>query len=115
MIEPDDQFGEWTIGDGLALLLDPYDELEHLECDGFSRVASYVLARGRVPHRRYAGRCTVGRRLICPHFWIEIRTDEPWGGDRIDYRLGMWAGEATPHGVFPLDRPGPCTRESPWS
>jgi hypothetical protein len=100
MNEPDDRFGNGRIGAWLARLLDPYDGLKHLECDGFTRVASYVLTEAGIPHRCRAGTCVVGRRVVDPHLWIEA------GGFRIDYRLRRWVGAQAPHGVFALDLPG---------
>lgn len=78
-------------------LLDPYDGCD-LECDGFSRIAGYLLMQNGVSYKTYKGWCCVGGKyLIIPHFWIEA--DDL----TIDYRLGV---EGAPHGVFKQsDRP----------
>jgi hypothetical protein len=75
-------------------VLDQYDDLP-LECDGFTRVAHYVLERHNVPHKIQVGYAEFAGRTISPHFWIEV--DSGWV---IDYRLRMWLGEDAPHGVF---------------
>lgn len=77
-----------------GLLCDHDEELKHLECDGFTRVAHYVLHTNGVSHRCYKGTCTVGDKTIDPHFWIVA------GNLIVDYRLRMWAGDDAPHGVF---------------
>jgi hypothetical protein len=84
----------------IAEILDPYDELA-LECDGFTRVATYALTQAGIGHRIFAGECRVKTKLVEPHMWIQC------GEWTVDYRLGMWAGKDAPHGVFRVsDYPG---------
>jgi hypothetical protein len=77
----------------LTQLLDEYDSLP-LECDGFTRVVTYLLSQAGIEHKVFAGRCRVGTKVVAPHFWIRS------GRWTIDYRLRMWAGQNAPHGVF---------------
>lgn len=75
-------------------LLADADSISGLECDGFSRVASYILTKAEIPHRVLRGRVETLTCNVAPHFWLEAY------GWRIDYRLRMWAGPEAPHGVF---------------
>jgi hypothetical protein len=77
----------------LEMLLDRYDPLP-LECDGFSRVASYCLRANGVPHAVLCGAVTTPVGTVSPHCWIAV------GEWTVDYRLRMWAGPGVPHGVF---------------
>ncbi len=81
-------------------LLDPYDPLP-LECDGFTRVATYVLTRAGVPHDVYSGQVFVSGEHMPLHYWVILGD-----GTVVDYRLRMWFGEA-PHGVFEHNEDGP--------
>lgn len=74
-----------TMDQGLRDLLDPYDHLP-LECDGFTRVATYVLTMYGIPHKCYVGSCvSVSSNFeVCPHFWIEV------GEFVVDYRLILY-------------------------
>lgn len=87
--------------DRLQLLLNPYDSLRHLECDGLTQVLHRVLSDEKIPHTVYVGQVTHKpcARTIPLHFWIDV------GELRIDYRLRMWFGETLdiPHGVFSKD------------
>lgn len=87
--------------DRLRLLLDPYDSLQHLECDGLTQVFHRVLSDQKIQHTVYVGEVThkSSDRTIPLHFWIEV------GDLRVDYRLRMWLGETSdiPHGVFYKD------------
>ena len=79
-------------------LLHPYDvELPHLECDGFTRVAHYVLNKNGISHQCFRGTVTVGGRTIS-HWWIKS------GSMTVDFRLRMWMGENVPHGIFDAER-----------
>ncbi len=79
-------------------LLKRFDSLP-LECDGFSRVATYALTKLGVPHRVMGGYVETPAGVVQPHFWLVLD-----GGDGeawvVDYRLRMWAGPNMPHGVF---------------
>lgn len=79
--------------DKLTTLLNRLDRLP-LECDGFTRVASYILTINNIDHKVMAGSVLTTEGHIEPHFWIEA------GGWTVDYRLRMWAGQEMPHGVF---------------
>ena len=94
----------------LRQLCDPYGldpKLSGLECDGVSRVLSYVLAQHGIDHRLISGAVSWDG-LWMPHFWIEASA---W---MIDYRLRMWFGPhgkleprsklQPPQGIFRADR-----------
>jgi len=81
--------------DQLKFLFDPYDRYA-LECDGFTKVVTYVLRRAGLHHLVMSGICVCNGVLVSPHLWVEI------DNLIIDYRLRMWIrDEAAPHGVFP--------------
>lgn len=75
--------------------LNDLDKKLNLECDGFTRVVTYVLNHYSVPHTVYAGEATVDGATMEPHFWI-VTED----GLYIDYRLRMWLGQTASHGIF---------------
>ena len=78
-------------------LLAPHEDNKALECDGFTRVASYLLTENNIEHTVMMGSLTLGD-VMEPHFWIVLfETDHI-----IDYRARMWFGEhdEVPHGVF---------------
>lgn len=74
-------------------ILNRFDPLQ-LECDGFTRVASYALTQANIPHQVFGGTITVGKKTFPLHFWIKA------GGWTVDYRARMWFGPKAPHGVF---------------
>ena len=76
--------------------LEPYTSLP-LECDGMSRVLTYLLHRAGVPHQAYTGSLTIKGRSMPVHFWLVLED-----GRHIDYRARMWFGEHdhVPHGIF---------------
>lgn len=79
-----------------------YDKLS-LECDGMTRVLSYVLSEMEIGHVVCTGILT-GQRGSIPHFWIELEN-----GHYIDLRAQMWQGKEDniPHGIFnPKDYSG---------
>ena len=90
-------FGSVTINH-LSSLLDPYDYLKHLECDGLAQVFHRILTDEQIEHTVNIGKVTYKptNRIIPIHYWIDV------GDVRIDYRLKMWLGETLdiPHGVF---------------
>lgn len=80
------------------------EELSALECDGMTRVASYLLSEAGKAHRVCCGTISItgegGQRFVMePHLWVEI------GGLTIDYRARMWfpglPEVQVPHGIFP--------------
>ncbi len=75
-------------------ILDPYDKTR-TECDGFTRVATYLLTKAGIPHAVCTGQARWREDYLPLHFWIVL-------GDctMVDYRLRMWFGEEAPHGVF---------------
>jgi hypothetical protein len=88
----------------LHLLLNPYDKLHHLECDGLTHVIHRVLSDENIEHTIYTGRViySFNDEHIPIHYWIDI------DNIRIDYRAKMWLGDAPdiPHGIFyPTDYP----------
>ena len=69
-----------------------------LECDGLTRVISYVLACEKIDHKTMAGnlRRPSTEEVVASHVWIEV-------GDRtLDFKARLWLGnsEAIPHGLF---------------
>jgi hypothetical protein len=87
----------------LRLILDPYDALRHLECDGLTQVIHRVLSDQQLQHTIYIGQVIdkTNSHTIPIHYWIDAEEDV-----RIDYRARMWLGETPdiPHGVFhPVD------------
>ena len=82
----------------LALLLNPYHRLSHLECDGLTNVIHRTLADERIEHTVYTGQVinTANDDTIDVHLWIDVEEL------RIDYRARMWLGNTPdiPHGVF---------------
>ncbi len=88
----------------LHLLLNPYDDLHHLECDGLTHVIHRILSAENIENTIYAGQVinTSNSDTIPVHLWIDI------GDLRIDYRARMYLGDMPdiPHGVFyPVDYP----------
>ena len=85
----------------LHLILRSLDErCIMLECDGLTRIISYILQMAKVDHLVEIGALhteTVGE---IPHFWIKLHD-----GYIIDYRARMWLGNnpKVPHGVFQSD------------
>ena len=96
--------------DKLKSLLDSYDNCL-VECDGFTRIASYLLHKADVKHRVLVGHALVPNAagddhdLVRPHFWIEV-VDEDGLVVTVDYRLRCWCGDHAKHGVFYNDEFG---------
>lgn len=90
-----------TLINRLRLLLNPYDSLKHLECDGLTQVFHRVLSDEKIQHTVNIGQVIhkPTNQMIPIHYWIEV------GHLRIDYRLRMWLGKTldVPHGVFYKD------------
>lgn len=81
----------------ISVELRKYDGLK-LECDGLTRVLSYVLNQHKVKHKIMIGVLYhKGNKVVPIHWWI-ILAD----GRTVDYRARMWAGDVAtvPHGVF---------------
>lgn len=80
--------------------LERYDSCR-LECDGLTRVLSYVLSNADIPHTVMLGEIIdrLTDNSFSPHLWIELAD-----GRVVDYRARMWLGEAEyiPHGIFNL-------------
>lgn len=74
------------------------EQKQRLECDGLTRVASYILTSERIEHRTMAGSLYQpdSKQVVEPHFWIEI------DDCILDFRARMWLGEAdtVPNGLF---------------
>lgn len=96
-MNPSDRKNELLIN-RLQLLLNPYDSLSHLECDGLTQIFHTVLSDENIQHTVIIGRVIhkSTERTIPLHYWIDV------GELRIDYRLRMWLGETSdiPHGAF---------------
>ena len=86
----------------LEAILNPYENCP-LECDGFTRIASYLLNKNSIKFQAYCGIATINGEVVDPHFWIESHDFI------VDYRLRMWLGETAPHGVFV--KPDTCVYE----
>ena len=75
-----------------------------LECDGMTRVVSYVLRQANIPHDVYMGLVYQGEEKLVPiHYWVTLPDARI-----IDYKLRMWVGDRpdVPHGIFiPSDFP----------
>ena len=88
----------------LREILDQHDRCR-VECDGFIRIAAYVLEQAGIPFKVYTGYAYVRNAddtdddLVNPHWWIEVQ-DEDDLTLTVDYRLRMWCGDHAPHGVF---------------
>ena len=89
-------------------MLEHYDK-PGLECDGATRVFSWLLKEVKTPHTIMFGQLDFTRlsakeksrdEVVYPHYWIEL--DD---GFIIDYKARMWLGDEpeVPHGVFKLD------------
>jgi len=61
-----------------------------LECDGLTKVISYLLEKNDIDHKVFIG------NIGTIHLWIEVEDYI------IDYRARMWLGETDdiPHGIF---------------
>jgi len=82
-------------------LIEPYIDLP-LECDGLTRVISYLLKKNNIKHKICTGYISYKNKKIF-HWWIKLN-DRKY----IDYRAQMWLGKSKdiPHGIFdPKDYP----------
>lgn len=89
-----------VLKDMVEKLVAPYVDLP-LECDGMTRVVSYLLTADGIPHDVYLGGITVpGKGTFAPHFWIVLRNE-----DIVDFRSRMWFDNdpTIPQGVFTPD------------
>lgn len=78
-------------------LMEPYEGLA-LECDGMTRVVTYVLKQAGIPHKVMLGKIAVeGKGEFEPHYWVELPS-----GEVVDYKSRMWFGNdgRIPQGVF---------------
>lgn len=81
-----------TTKEQIEAILAPYDRCP-LECDGFTRIASYLLNKHKIAHQTMGGYATWRGKVVSPHWWIQV------GSLVVDYRLRMWCGPDAPHGV----------------
>jgi hypothetical protein len=74
-------------------------ENSRTECDGFVRLASYILTKNDITHQIKVGslQLSENKASIPLHLWIELEDYI------IDYRARMWLGNQAPHGVFKRD------------
>ncbi|EOV0986130.1 hypothetical protein ACW6AV_003622 [Edwardsiella piscicida] len=93
------QMTEWH--QELEAVLMTLDDCQ-IECDGMTRVISYLLNKAEIRHS-----CMYGfvqneqtKDIVTPHFWIIL--EDGW---LVDLRLRMWLGDndTIPHGVFHPD------------
>jgi len=77
-------------------LVKPYIDLP-LECDGLTRVISYILDKNNIKHKTCIGLISNKKDKVVEHYWIELSD-----GRYIDYRARMWLGddESVPNGIF---------------
>lgn len=90
-----------TTAERVRKLVKPYARLP-LECDGMTRVISYLLHQNGIEHKIFVGSISVKRKgKFSPHYWIRLRT-----GEIVDYRSRMWfnGDKDIPEGVFPENR-----------
>lgn len=90
-------------------MLAAYDRSE-LECDGATRVFSWLLKREGIHHVVKFGRLEFQGQgiegiaapldIVEPHYWIELED-----GGTVDFKAEMWlpGREGVPHGVFNQD------------
>jgi hypothetical protein len=78
----------------LNKLLDKYDTMDHLECDGLTRILHWVLRRNGTLHTVVYGMLQ-GKAGSVSHYWIKLPQ-----GQTIDYRARIWMGKDAPHGIF---------------
>lgn len=79
------------------------EDAPHLECDGATRVFSWILRRKGVEHTLMLGRLEFREpfdddvEIVEPHYWIKLDT-----GEVVDFKARMWleGREGVPHGVF---------------
>lgn len=74
-----------------------YSLNQSLECDGMTRIVTYLLTKEGVPHKV---KCGVvfhkGERVVPLHYWVSLPD-----GKIIDFKLRMWVSEpSAPHGIF---------------
>lgn len=76
-------------------LIEKYTSLD-LQCDGMTRVISYILKENGIKHVVCIGKISNKKRSI-QHWWIELSN-----GKFIDYRVRMWLGNSSkvPNGIF---------------
>lgn len=73
------------------------EQKSFLECDGLTRVLSYILSAEGIDHRTMMGCLQVqDREVLDFHCWIEV------DHQILDFRARMWLGVAQdiPHGLF---------------
>ena len=69
---------------------------EHLECDGATRVISYLLTKEGVKHKCCIGSAYLDPETIALHYWIEL-TDQRI----IDIKFRRWIDNIdSPNGMF---------------
>jgi len=80
----------------LEKLISKYDKLP-LECDGLTRVISYVLTQNNIQHKTCIGSISDKNGNGIIHYWIKLQN-----GNYIDYRAKMWLDNSLniPNGIF---------------
>lgn len=68
-----------------------------VECDGFCRLASTLLAEHDIDFTIMQGSISVPVIGDLIHFWLSV------DGEIIDYRLRMWLGDSALHGYIGKD------------
>lgn len=85
------------MNENLNSWLSPLDAAK-VECDGFARLASTLLAAAGIEYQVFKGALLVhGVGTIQPHWYLQLAD-----GSICDFRARMWLGndECVPHGVF---------------
>jgi len=88
-----------SLKDRVHEIVTPYSDNRSLECDGMTRVISFLLDLHDIPHKTHLGKIVVADgRSFEPHFWIVL--DET--GEIVDYRSRLWfeGDTSIPEGVF---------------
>jgi len=77
-------------------MLSKYIELP-LECDGLTRVISYILDKNNIKHKVCVGNLSDNKGNEILHYWVELPSKKI-----IDYRAQMWLGKKKniPNGIF---------------
>lgn len=89
--------GVTTIPGDILEKLNRYSALA-LECDGMTRVVSYVLAKAGIAHKVNIGSVFQDEEKLVPiHYWVTLPDARI-----VDYKLRMWVGDRpdVPHGIF---------------
>lgn len=75
-------------------LIEPFENSE-VECDGMSKIISYLLYSNGIRYKHVFGQLIdLKKNTEIYHEWIV------WNNHIIDYRARMWFGPTAPNGIF---------------